>query len=104
MDKHGKPNESNPAEWSRNVVVLPREGVSVVAGLAAVSKTVWAVAEVTIVEGEKKKKKKHKYKEDGEEGRKRKLEEVYGIPAPHVVTRVKADGDEETVSVKEELH
>ncbi|KAI8546617.1 hypothetical protein RHMOL_Rhmol07G0133000 [Rhododendron molle] len=73
-----------------------REGDSVVAGLAAVSKTVWAVAEVTIVEGEKKKKKKHKDKEDGEEGRKRKLEEVDGSPAPHVVKRVKADGDEET--------
>lgn len=51
MDKHGKPNESNPADWSRNVVVLPREGDSVV---AVVSKLVTVVAEVTIVEGEKK--------------------------------------------------
>lgn len=93
MDKHGKPNESNLAEWSRNVVVLPREGDSVV---AVVSKLVMAVAEVTIVEGEKKKKKKHKVREDGEEGRKMKLE-VDGSPALHVVKRVKADGDEETV-------
>lgn len=102
LDKHGKPNESTPAEWSRNLVALPTGGDSVVASLAAGTEPV-AVTEVAVVEGEKKKKKKHKDKEDGVEVHKRKLEEVDGSPAPHVVKKVKADGDDKTAEVKEEI-
>ncbi|XP_058191540.1 H/ACA ribonucleoprotein complex subunit 4 [Rhododendron vialii] len=103
LDKHGKPTESTPAEWSRNLIALPAGGDSVVASLAAGSEPVAAVTEVATVEGEKKKKKKHKDKEDDEEGRKRKVEEVDGSPAPHVAKKVKADGDKETAELKEEI-
>ncbi|KAG5549364.1 hypothetical protein RHGRI_014645 [Rhododendron griersonianum] len=103
LDKHGKPTESTPAEWSRNLIALPAGGDSVVASLAAGSEPVAAVTEVATVEGEKKKKKKHKDKEDGEEGRKRKVEEVDGSPAPHAAKKVKADGDTETAELKEEI-
>ncbi|KAI8555855.1 hypothetical protein RHMOL_Rhmol05G0206600 [Rhododendron molle] len=103
LDKHGKPTESTPAEWSRNLIALPAGGDSVVASLAAGSEPVAAVTEVATVEGEKKKKKKHKDKEDGEEGRKRKVEEVDVSPAPHAAKKVKADGDTETAELKEEI-
>ncbi|KAF7127398.1 hypothetical protein RHSIM_Rhsim11G0022000 [Rhododendron simsii] len=103
LDKHGKPTESTPAEWSRNLIALPAGGDSVVASLAAGSEPVVAVTEVATMEGEKKKKKKHKDKEDGEEGRKRKVEEVDGSPAPHVAKKVKSDGDKGTAELKEEI-
>ncbi|KAH0898656.1 hypothetical protein HID58_048224 [Brassica napus] len=35
LDKHGKPNEKTPLEWSRNVVVLPTGGDAMIAGAAA---------------------------------------------------------------------
>ncbi|CAH8359699.1 unnamed protein product [Eruca vesicaria subsp. sativa] len=35
LDKHGKPNEKTPVEWSRNVVVLPTGGDALIAGAAA---------------------------------------------------------------------
>ncbi|KAG5524277.1 hypothetical protein RHGRI_031073 [Rhododendron griersonianum] len=76
LDKHGKPTESTPAEWSRNLIALPTGGDSVVASLAA---------------------------GNGEEGRKRKVEEVDGSPAPHAAKKVKADGDTETAELKEEI-
>ncbi|CAI9787553.1 unnamed protein product [Fraxinus pennsylvanica] len=106
LDKHGKPNENTPAEWLRNVV-LPTGGDSMVAGLAAAAEpqpaaptnVVSAVDEV-----EKKKKKKHKHKEDGEEGRKRKLDEVDGCPVPDVVKKAKVSLEAEVnVQVKEKV-
>lgn len=86
LDKHGKPNENTPSEWMRNVV-LPSGGDSMVAGLAAATEP--ANTEAVAVEGEKKKKKKHKDGENGEEGRKRKLEAIDGSPAPDVAKKVK---------------
>ncbi|XP_059626624.1 H/ACA ribonucleoprotein complex subunit 4 [Cornus florida] len=92
LDKHGKPTEKTPSEWSRNVA-LPTGGDSVVAGLAAVTEPVL----VQVEEVEKKKKKKDK--ENGEEGRKRKLDEVGGGPAPDGAkkARVEVEGAEEVI-------
>ncbi|KAK4412987.1 H/ACA ribonucleoprotein complex subunit [Sesamum alatum] len=99
LDKHGKPNENTPAEWSRNVV-LPTGGDSVVASLAAAAEpqpSIGGNVESAVVEVEKKKKKKNKDKEDdGEEGRKRKLDAVDGSPAPDaVVKKAKVEADED---------
>ncbi|KAK6926955.1 Pseudouridine synthase II, N-terminal [Dillenia turbinata] len=101
LDKHGKPNETTPQEWLRNVV-LPTGGDSMVAGMAAAAEPVLANKAETIVEvkEEKEKKKKHKDKEDGE-GRKRKLEEADDSPAAEVVKKLKADDGEELEVVKE---
>ncbi|KAM7501913.1 hypothetical protein LguiB_000817 [Lonicera macranthoides] len=96
LDKHGKPNESTPAEWLRNVP-LPAGGDSVVATLAASGGPVSGNEEVGVVDGEKKKKKKHKDKEDGEEGRKRKLEEVDISPAKEHSKKKKVKVEEEEV-------
>ncbi|KAK4404895.1 H/ACA ribonucleoprotein complex subunit [Sesamum angolense] len=98
LDKHGKPNENTPAEWSRNVV-LPTGGDSVVASLAAAAEpqpSSGGHVEGAVVEVDKKKKKKHKDKEDdGEEGRKRKLDAVDGSPVPDaVVKKAKVDAAE----------
>ncbi|KAL2535076.1 H/ACA ribonucleoprotein complex subunit 4 [Abeliophyllum distichum] len=109
LDKRGKPTENTPAEWLRNVV-LPTGGDSMVAGLAAAAEPQTATGEVKVdsavveVEVEKKKKKKHK-EIDGEEGRKRNLEEVDGSPAPDaVVKKAKVSSEtEETVLVKEKV-
>ncbi|GFZ13243.1 homologue of NAP57 [Actinidia rufa] len=102
LDKHGKPNGCTPAEWMRNVVI-PAGGDSMVAGLAAAAATepVNASTEVPVVGGEKKKKKKHKDSEDGEEGRKRKLEEIDGCPAPDDVAK-KAKVEEAEVNAEAE--
>nr|GEZ40357.1 dyskerin-like protein [Tanacetum cinerariifolium] len=70
LGKHGKPNEKTPAEWLRNVV-LPADGDSVVASLAAapiapvVGQTVEGTEGVN-VDGGKKKKKKQKGVEEAE--------------------------------------
>ncbi|KAK4481712.1 hypothetical protein RD792_012621, partial [Penstemon davidsonii] len=99
LNKHGKPTENTPSEWLRNVV-LPAGGDSVVAGLAAVVENVESAA-VEVVE---KKKKKNKGTEEGEDGHKRKLEEVDGSPAPDaVVKKTKVDVEEALpVAVKSE--
>ncbi|KAK6149179.1 hypothetical protein DH2020_016704 [Rehmannia glutinosa] len=103
LDKHGKPNESTPAEWLRNVV-LPTGGDSVVAGLAAgvepqpSSDAVdgspapeAAVKKVKVedeggnveVEPERKEKKKKKKKESADEdGEKSKKDKVKDEPVP----------------------
>ncbi|KAL0453071.1 UNVERIFIED_CONTAM: H/ACA ribonucleoprotein complex subunit [Sesamum latifolium] len=99
LDKHGKPNENTPAEWSRNVV-LPTGGDSVVASLAAAAEpqpSSGGNVEGAVVEVDKKKKKKHKDKEDdGEEGHKRKLDAVDGSPVPDaVVKKAKVDAAED---------
>ncbi|KAL2225925.1 UNVERIFIED_CONTAM: H/ACA ribonucleoprotein complex subunit 4 [Sesamum indicum] len=104
LDKHGKPNENTPAEWSRNVV-LPTGGDSVVASLAAAAEpqpSSGGNVEGAVVEVDKKKKKKHKDKEDdGEEGRKRKLDALDGSPVPDaVVKKAKVDAAED-LQVKE---
>ncbi|KAL7138522.1 hypothetical protein ABFS83_10G169700 [Erythranthe nasuta] len=107
LDKRGKPNEATPAEWLRNVV-LPTGGDSVVASLAASVEVPPPPppASVENVEGasvEKKKKKKDKKEKDtveqGEEGRKRKLEVVDGgSPAPEAVgKKSKVEKAEEVV-------
>ncbi|KAK6935876.1 tRNA pseudouridylate synthase B, C-terminal [Dillenia turbinata] len=99
LDKHGKPNESTPQEWLRNVV-LPTGGDSMVAGMAAAAEPVSAnKVEAGEVKEEKEKKMKHKDK-DGE-GRKRKLEEADGSPAPEPVKKLKAYDGEEPDVVKE---
>ncbi|WJX68808.1 centromere/microtubule-binding protein cbf5 [Trifolium repens] len=54
LDKHGKPNESTPQEWMRNVV-LPTGGDSVIAGMAASTEDV----KQEVADGEGRKRKKH---------------------------------------------
>jgi H/ACA ribonucleoprotein complex subunit 4 len=54
LDKHGKPNESTPQEWMRNVV-LPTGGDSVIAGMAAATEDV----KQEVADGEGRKRKKH---------------------------------------------
>ncbi|KAL0404946.1 UNVERIFIED_CONTAM: H/ACA ribonucleoprotein complex subunit [Sesamum radiatum] len=104
LDKHGKPNENTPAEWSRNVV-LPTGGDSVVASLAAAAEpqpSSGGNAEGAVVEVDKKKKKKHKDKEDdGEEGRKRKLDAIDGSPVPDAVVKKAKVHAAEDVQAKE---
>ncbi|KAJ0255436.1 PUA domain-containing protein [Hirschfeldia incana] len=60
LDKHGKPNEKTPVEWSRNVV-LPTGGDAMIAGAAA-APVVAAVVEK--VEGENGDVSKRKHKRD----------------------------------------
>ncbi|MFQ6663255.1 hypothetical protein Gotur_030843 [Gossypium turneri] len=83
LDKHGKPNDSTPKEWLRNVA-LPTGGDSMVASLAA-------SAEPAAVE---------KQKEDGE-GRKRKLDDSSDSPAPVVGKKAKVEEGEAEVEKKE---
>ncbi|TYH02541.1 hypothetical protein ES288_A09G148800v1 [Gossypium darwinii] len=83
LDKHGKPNDSTPKEWLRNVA-LPTGGDSMVASLAA-------SAEPAVVEKEK---------EDGE-GRKRKLDDSSDSPAPVVAKKAKVKEGEAEVEKKE---
>ncbi|XP_022746599.1 H/ACA ribonucleoprotein complex subunit 4-like [Durio zibethinus] len=106
LDKHGKPNESTPKEWLRNVV-LPSGGDSMVASVAASaepavkgSETAVAEKETTMVEKEKDKKKKGKDEEDGE-GHKRKLDESSDSPIPVVAKKVKVEEAEVEVEKKE---
>ncbi|GLT40805.1 hypothetical protein SLA2020_149190 [Shorea laevis] len=98
LDKHGKPNDNTPKEWSRNVV-LPTGGDTMVASLAAAPSETVVEKEVTVVE--KKKKKKSEGEEDGE-GRKRKLHEISDSPAPSAAkkARIEEVEKEETVKVK----
>ncbi|KAM7522205.1 hypothetical protein LguiA_012107 [Lonicera macranthoides] len=99
LDKHGKPNESTPAEWLRNVP-LPAGADAMVASLAAGGGVEAVVAKVDagVLEGEKKKKKK-KDKGAEEEGRKRKLEDSDGsLPAKKMKVV-----EEETLEVKEKI-
>ncbi|KAL6539829.1 centromere/microtubule-binding protein cbf5 [Orobanche hederae] len=101
LDKHGKPNENTPAEWLRGVV-LPTGGDSVVAGLAA---TPELAVELGIggveVDGKKKKKKDNSGKDDGDKGKKRKLDETGGDPAMEdVIKKVKVEGEEESEKKK----
>ncbi|KAL3632444.1 centromere/microtubule-binding protein cbf5 [Castilleja foliolosa] len=76
LDKRGKPNESTPGEWLRNVV-LPAGGDSVVAGLAA-----GVEPQLPLVGGD-------------EEGRKRKLDDAAGSPASEAVKKAKVEGEVE---------
>lgn len=86
LDKHGKPNESTPQEWMRNVV-LPTGGDAVIAGMAAATGTEDVKKEVADEEGEKVK------KDDGE-GRKRKKHESADSPAPAKKSKVaEVDGE-----------
>ncbi|GER52492.1 H/ACA ribonucleoprotein complex subunit 4 [Striga asiatica] len=98
LDKHGKPNESTPAEWLRNVV-LPSGGDSVVAGLAASGVEPQPASE----DGDVKKKKKSE-EEGGDEGRKRKLDNVdIGSPLTEsAVKKVKVESEEVKVKDKAE--
>ncbi|XVF56238.1 hypothetical protein PTKIN_Ptkin06aG0102700 [Pterospermum kingtungense] len=105
LDKHGKPNDSTPKEWLRNVV-LPSGGDSLVASLAAsaepdVNGSEIAVVkkETTVVEKEKEKREKVKEVEDGE-GRKRKYESS-DSPVPVLAKKVKIEETEVEVEKKE---
>ncbi|XP_045804381.1 H/ACA ribonucleoprotein complex subunit 4-like [Trifolium pratense] len=86
LDKHGKPNESTPQEWLRNVV-LPAGGDSVIAGMAAATEdSKKEVADVDV-------------KKDGDgEGRKRKKHESADSLAP--ATKKSKVDDEEKVKTK----
>lgn len=101
LDKHGKPNDSTPKEWLRNVV-LPTGGDSVVASLAASLEPAVVEKEITVEEKEKEKEKKKKDKgeEDGE-GRKRKLDESSDSPVPVVAKKAKVEEAEVEVEKKE---
>lgn len=90
LDKHGKPTESTPAEWLRNVPSLPTGGDSVVASLAAAVEPKADNVETVVGEGEEKKKKKKE---------KRKSDEIDGSPAPEAVKKLKVEA-EETVEVE----
>ncbi|MBA0650782.1 hypothetical protein Goklo_018164 [Gossypium klotzschianum] len=83
LDKHGKPNDSTPKEWLRNVA-LPTGGDSMVASLAA-------SAEPAAVEKEK----------EDVEGRKRKLDDSSDSPAPVVGKKAKVEEGEAEVEKKE---
>ncbi|XWS43090.1 hypothetical protein CRYUN_Cryun16bG0071900 [Craigia yunnanensis] len=105
-DKHGKPNDTTPKEWLRNVV-LPSGGDSLVASLAASaepavkgSETTVVEKETTLVEKEKEKKKKGENKEDGV-GHKRKLDERSDSPVPVVAKKAKVEEAEVEVEKKE---
>lgn len=88
LDKRGKPNESTPAEWLRNVV-LPTGGDAVVASLAATTEPASGdVVEAAVVDSEKKKKKKRKMEESDD--------------APDVAKKAKVDEVVETVEVEVE--
>ncbi|KAG2324889.1 hypothetical protein Bca4012_039384 [Brassica carinata] len=64
LDKHGKPNEKTPVEWSRNVV-LPTGGDAMIAGAAAAPEKVDVVAAVVEkVEAENGEVSKRKHKRD----------------------------------------
>ncbi|KAF8114749.1 hypothetical protein N665_0034s0088 [Sinapis alba] len=64
LDKHGKPNEKTPLEWSRNVV-LPTGGDAMIAGAAAAPEKVDVVAAVVEkVEAENGEVSKRKHKRD----------------------------------------
>ncbi|KAH6772122.1 NAP57-like protein [Perilla frutescens var. frutescens] len=115
LDKHGKPTEKTPVEWSRNVA-LPAGGDSAIASLAAAVEPHPAKAEnvegATALEGveEKKKKKKKKKKhevgeDDGEKGHKRKVDAVEGSPAAESVVKKAKIEDEraENVEVEAEM-
>ncbi|KAK8685676.1 hypothetical protein V6N13_041674 [Hibiscus sabdariffa] len=88
LDKHGKPNDSTPKEWLRNVA-LPTGGDSMVASQAASAEPV--MKETAVVEKEK---------EDGE-GHKRKLDESSGSPVPVVSKKAKLEEGEAEVEKKE---
>lgn len=97
LSKHGKPNESTPAEWARNVV-LPAGGDQVIASLAAAGPAVATGKDDSVVGKEKEKKhKKGKGDENGDDGRKRKLEESDVSPAPAEAKKVKREQAEEEV-------
>ncbi|XVE61067.1 hypothetical protein DITRI_Ditri06bG0010000 [Diplodiscus trichospermus] len=110
LDKRGKPNDSTPKEWLRNVI-LPSGGDSMVASLAASAEPAVKESETAIVEmtavvkeekmKEKEKKKKIKEEEDGE-GRKRKLDESSDSPVSVDVKKVKVEEEEVEVEVEVE--
>lgn len=82
LDKHGKPNESTPQEWMRNLV-LPAGGDSMIAGLAAAAPEADEAKKGIAVEEGKK---------DGDgEGRKRKKHESTDSPASVPAKKVKVD-------------
>ncbi|OIS97081.1 PREDICTED: H/ACA ribonucleoprotein complex subunit 4-like [Nicotiana attenuata] len=95
LDKHGKPNETTPAEWLRNVV-LPTGGDAMVAGLAATNvKTDPDAVPADGAVGDVEKKKKKKHKEDEEEGNKRKSDDLDASPAPNALKKPKVEIVEE---------
>lgn len=86
LDKHGKPNEKTPVEWSRNVV-LPTGGDAIIAGAAAAPEEIKADAE------------------NGEAGeaRKRKHDDSSDSPAPVTTKKSKTkevEGEEAEEKVK----
>ncbi|KAL0730752.1 hypothetical protein Bca4012_026846 [Brassica carinata] len=88
LDKHGKPNEKTPVEWSRNVVVLPTGGDAMIAGAAAAPEKVDNAA----VEG----------KAETGEVRKRKHDDSSASPAP-VSTKKSKTKDVEGIEVEEKV-
>lgn len=84
LDKHGKPNEKTPLEWSRNVV-LPPGGDSVVASLAA-------AAELSVAEKETADVKKRKLDASGDAltAKKAKVEELIEVEKEETVKVKKA--------------
>lgn len=97
LDKHGKPNDKTPAEWTRNVV-LPTGGDAMVAGLAAATmKPDLDAVDADGAAGEIEKKKKKKHKEDEEEANKRKLDDLDVSPAPSALKKPKVEIVEEAL-------
>ncbi|KAL8467481.1 hypothetical protein ACS0TY_030933 [Phlomoides rotata] len=106
LDKHGKPTENTPAEWSRNVV-LPTGGDAAVARAAADAEPQPLKAENvegSVLEVKEKKKKKHKDGEDdGEKGHKRKLDAVDGGATPEALVKKSKIEADEAQPVKENV-
>lgn len=100
LDKHGKPNEKTPLEWSRNVVLPPGDD-SVVASLAA-------AAQLTVAEKETADVKKRKLDASGDSPaltvKKAKVEEVIEVEKEDTVKvkKVKEDEAEEIEVEKKE--
>ncbi|KAK4711543.1 hypothetical protein R3W88_006056 [Solanum pinnatisectum] len=100
LDKHGKPNDKTPAEWSRNVVLSTKED-TLVAGLAAA--TVKPDPDAVAADGAagEVEKKKKKHKEDEEEASKRKLDDLDVSPAPSALKKPKVEIVEEALEKSE---
>ncbi|CAH8384147.1 unnamed protein product [Eruca vesicaria subsp. sativa] len=105
LDKHGKPNEKTPVEWSRNVV-LPTGGDAMIAGAAAAPEKVDVVAAIEAkAENGEVSKRKHKRDDSGDSPapvstKKAKTKDVEGGEVEEKVKsskkkKDKADGKEE---------
>ncbi|CAN7124042.1 H/ACA ribonucleoprotein complex subunit 4 [Brassica rapa] len=96
LDKHGKPNEKTPLEWSRNVVVLPTGGDAMIAGAAAAPE-----GKVEAVSGEVRKR-KHDDSSDSPAPVSTKKAKTKDLEGGEVEEKVKAKKKKDKAEGKEE--